>query len=182
MRDDPVARELTWLDGIFANPENRLLFQDGAQTEVERELSARWSGENRLELLNGLAAEFGEVAVLSVIDGVIDSNCRKDWREIGRKSGKSLANFIKLLWAPLADMGFEYTYGQEGRETRFRVTRCPVASMAREMGAEKWLYHLACLTDEPSITGFNEHIRFSRSYTLMQGHELCDHRYQDTTP
>jgi hypothetical protein len=66
---------------------------------------------------------------------------------------------------------------RRGERTQFRVTRCPLAEMAREMAEEKWLYHLACLTDEPSVTGFNPGIAFERTQTLMQGHPVCDHCY-----
>jgi hypothetical protein len=51
--------------------------------------------------------------------------------------------------------------------------------LAKKIGAEKWLYHLVCLTDEPSITGFNSKISFRRTQTLMQGYSECDHCYID---
>jgi hypothetical protein len=51
--------------------------------------------------------------------------------------------------------------------------------LAKKLNAEKWLYHLTCLTDEPAITGFNGRIKFDRSRTLMQGYPDCDHCYTD---
>jgi predicted ArsR family transcriptional regulator len=176
---DPIAEKLKWLDGVFTSPDNPVLFHDERQRAIEKEFSSRWIKENRLGLLNGLAERFGEEAVLAVIDKIISHYYYKGWEEIGKKAGNTLESLLKLIWEPMIGAGFEYTYKKRGRETRFRVTRCPLYDMAKELGAEKWLYHLACLTDEPTVTGFNKNIRFSRSQTLMKGHPVCNHTYTD---
>ena len=108
---------------------------------------------------------------------IIAEDCRKSWKKTGEESGNSLEKFIELLWGPLTGAGFAYTMDRRGERTQFRVTRCPLAELARTMGEEKWLYHLACLTDEPSVTGFNPGIAFERTQTLMQGDPVCDHCY-----
>ncbi len=176
MKPDPIARELSWLDGIFPRSDQNL-FQDKTLRAVQSELSTRWTSENRLGLLNGLSSSFGEKAVMSVVDAIIADDCRKSWKKAGEESGNSLDRFIELLWGPLTGAGFQYTMECRGNRTQFRVTRCPLAELAREIGEEKWLYHLACLTDEPSVTGFNPGISFERTQTLMQGHPVCDHCY-----
>lgn len=179
MKPDLIARELSWLDDIFTRSVDEL-FQDRTGREIQRELSQNWKSSNRLDLLNGLASRFGEKAVMAVIDGIIASDCRKSWKKTADDSGNnSLAKFIELLWEPLLGHGFEYTMNHSANRTRFRVTRCPLVEIAKELGAEKWLYHLVCLTDEPSVTGFNPGIAFDRSQTLMQGHPVCDHGYTE---
>ena len=177
MKPDPIARKLSWLDPLFErSPEN--IFQGKTERSIQQELSKRWKSENRLDLLNGLASRFGEETVMAVIDGIIASDCRKSWKKTGEDLGdNSLSKFIELLWEPLTGAGFEYSMERRGDRTQFRVTRCPLVEVARELGAGKWLYHLACLTDEPSVTGFNPGIAFERTQTLMQGHPVCDHCY-----
>jgi hypothetical protein len=54
-----------------------------------------------------------------------------------------------------------------------------VYDAARELGAETWFRHLACMTDEPAVTGFNDRVVFTRTRTLMQGNADCDHCYTD---
>jgi len=179
MSQDLIAEKISWLDRIITHPDNTALFDDKGQSSIQRELSTRWENENRLELLNDLAGTNGQERVLAVIDQIISASCKRDWEEAARENKNSLANFIKLLWEPLAKVGFEYTYKQEGNITRFCVTGCPMFELARQIGAEKWMYHLVCLTDEPSITGFNSGIRFSRARTLMQGFPDCDHTYTE---
>jgi hypothetical protein len=176
MKPDPIARELGWLDPIFARP-NGGLFSDKTLLSIQDELRRRWAAKNRLDLLNDLASRYGEGKVLSVVDGIIESDCRIGWHKTAQESGNELQTFIAMLWEPLRGAGFEYTMERSGKITQFGVTRCPLALLAREIGAETWLYHLACLTDEPSIQGFNPGIAFHRTQTLMQGHPVCDHRY-----
>jgi predicted ArsR family transcriptional regulator len=181
MTEDAIAKEFSWLDRIITNPENLALFEDEKLLTIVNALSSRWKKENRLSLLNELSAAYGQDSLLLVIDRLIDTNCRKDWRQNGKLGDNSLQRFITLLWEPLAKSGFEYTSKQEGNITSFCVTRCPVADLAKNNDGEKWMYHLICLTDEPSVTGFNKNIHFSRTKTIMQGHAVCDHTYKDLT-
>ncbi|GAK59167.1 hypothetical protein U27_06143 [Candidatus Vecturithrix granuli] len=179
MSKDYIAEHIGWLDSILTHPENPHLFQDDHLAVIQKELANRWIDENRLELLNDLADRFGEEDVLAVIDQIISTNCRRDWELVGKEKGNSFAQFLKILWEPLRESGFEYSYETEGNKTTFCVTKCAMYDLARKIGAEKWLYHLVCLTDEPSIVGFNNKIEFRRTRTLMQGYPDCDHCYTD---
>ena len=179
MSQDLIAEKLSWLDRMITHPDNASLFTDESQLEIQRELSTRWVNENRLELLNDLAGKYGQERVLAVLDQIISANSIRDWADEATRNDNSLANFIRLLWVPLEKVGFEYSFKQEGNVTKFCVTRCPLAELAKQTGSETWMYHLLCLTDEPSVTGFNSGIRFNRTRTLIQGYPDCDHTYTD---
>jgi hypothetical protein len=179
MTKDYVAQELGWLDGIFTHPDNSGLFKDGEKSEIQRELSRRWRKANRVELLEELSRRHGEEKVFEVIDAIIFFNCKRDWERNGKEKDNSLDTFLKLLWEPLRDIGFEFSSRKKDNVVQYSVTRCPLAIEARKRKVEKWLYRLVCLTDEPSVTGFNPKIKFSRTQTLMQGNPLCDHCYTD---
>jgi hypothetical protein len=88
-----------------------------------------------------------------------------------------LDKFIELLWGPLIEQGFEYSFSKKENSTVFNVTRCPVYEQAKELGAEEWMFRLFCMTDGPSAEGFNPRVKFTRTKTLMQGHSCCDHTY-----
>jgi predicted ArsR family transcriptional regulator len=179
MEKDYIAEQIGWLDGIFTNPRNPGLFPNKEQAIIQRELAERWPRENRLELIKDIYAKYGEERTLAVIDKIIWENCRLDWEQAGREKDNSLENFIKILWEPLKEEGFEYSFEKQGNRMQFRVTKCPMYDLAKKLGAEKWMYHLLCLTDEPAITGFNDKIKFERTRTLMQGYADCDHCYID---
>jgi hypothetical protein len=179
MSEDYIAEQVGWLDNIITHPENQSLFQNENLSTIQRQLADRWVGENRLELLIDLANKYGEEDVFTVLDKIIYANCIRDWEHVGQEGGNSFNRFLKILWEPLKKSGFEYSFVKQGNKTTFCVTKCAMYDLARKIGAEKWLYHLVCLTDEPTITGFNDRIVFSRSRTLMQGYSDCDHCYTD---
>ncbi len=179
MPKDYIAEQLSWLDGMLTHPENQSLFKNENLAIIQKELTHRWTRENRLALLEDLAHKFGEENVITVLDQIISVNCKRDWGHIGREGDNSLHRFLQLLWEPLRKSGFEYSLVTQGNQTTFCVTKCAMYDLARKIGAEKWLYHLACLTDEPAVTGFNNRIVFSRTRTLMQGYADCDHCYTD---
>jgi hypothetical protein len=177
MSKDYIAKELNWLDDIMTHKDNSSLFTDENKSMIQNEISVRWTKENRLDLLNDLARKFGEDDVFFVIDKIIWSNSIRNWEEVGKKTNNTFDNFLKILWEPLKKIGFQYTYEKKGDSTIFNVTKCPIADAVKKLNAEKWFFHLVCLIDEPTILGFNNCIKFSRSKTLMQGDEICDHCY-----
>jgi len=179
MPEDYIAEQIGWLDNILTHPENQNLFPNEKLAPIARELAERWLGENRLHLLIDLAEQYGEENVFTVLDKIIYANCQRDWERVGKEGGNSFEHFLKVLWEPLKNSGFEYSFVTQDNKTTFCVTKCPMYDLARKIGAEKWLYHLVCLTDEPIITGFNDRIVFGRTRTLMQGYSDCDHCYTD---
>jgi hypothetical protein len=183
MGEDYVAENLGWMDGLMIDPGNGALFRDEVKSAIQKEISERWTRENRLSLLEGLSARFPEEKVLEVVDTVISSNLKRDWALVAKENGNSLERLIELVWGPLEGNEFQFSSERQGNSIQFRVTRCAVCEAAKTMdpalNAHKWLYHLVCLTDGPSAQGFNPDIRFERTQTLMQGHPCCDHRYTD---
>ncbi len=66
----------------------------------------------------------------------------------------------------------------EDSESRqaYRFTRCLWAEVFVPLGAADiglWI----CEADGPAAAAFDPRIRFTRTQTLMQGHEYCDHVY-----
>ena len=59
-----------------------------------------------------------------------------------------------------------------------KITRCPFADMAIALGEEDWGFEFYCMSDYGMVEGFNPEIEFSRSKTLMEGHDCCDHFYK----
>jgi hypothetical protein len=58
-----------------------------------------------------------------------------------------------------------------------KVTECLRAKTFRELDAPDIGYALICHADYADCQGFNPRIVLSRSKTLMQGDECCDHRF-----
>ncbi len=131
------------------------------------------------ELLTELKTKYGNTA-LRAVDKFLELNITRDWVEVGKKEvhkGTEIEDFIRILWAPLKEQGFEFTIKREGKTATFCVTKCPIYELAKKTGMHEWLYHLACLTDFYSTPAFNKKIGFKRTKTLIQGHGCCDHQY-----
>jgi hypothetical protein len=47
---------------------------------------------------------------------------------------------MNFLWEPLRQVGFEFTYEQNEQGYQLKVTRCPVAEIAKALKLEKWRF------------------------------------------
>ena len=81
------------------------------------------------------------------------------------------------MWKWVLDEGIEYEVQDTDEGSQFKVTRCPLAEMARELGAADWGYICFCADDPPMVAGFNPNMGFRRTKTLMHGDDCCDHFY-----
>ncbi len=99
--------------------------------------------------------------------------------EADRKANKKndIQGLMNFLWETLRQEGFEFTYDQKKQGCQLKVTRCPVAEIARAQKLEKWGFIFHCLGDESICEGYNPGIALTRTKTLMQGDEYCDHFY-----
>jgi len=60
----------------------------------------------------------------------------------------------------------------------WRITECLNAKIFRELNAAEIGYATLCHGDEAWAKAFNPDIQFSRTKTLMEGHDCCDHCYK----
>jgi predicted ArsR family transcriptional regulator len=133
--------------------------------------------EARVNDLTALKREFGE-RVGEIISAARGQKVEAQWRNIAQEYGKNDIEALKAtLWKWVGDAGFEFTASETAEGTQFRVTKCPLAEMARSLNAAEWGYVCYCTDDPHIVAGFNPAMGFRRTKTLMQGHECCDHFY-----
>ncbi|ACB73310.1 L-2-amino-thiazoline-4-carboxylic acid hydrolase [Opitutus terrae] len=83
------------------------------------------------------------------------------------------------LWSTLPPSFKFETLEDTPQRLRFRVTECPVAAEMKQRQVPPALgYALNCASDSGVAAGVNPQIKFSRTKTLMQGDECCDHCYE----
>jgi len=58
-----------------------------------------------------------------------------------------------------------------------KITECLWAKIFKEIGMEKLGYALVCYPDYASCQGYNPKITLTRTKTLMQGNNYCNHKY-----
>ncbi len=176
---DPIREHFAWFAGM--RPVSDCFAAGTTEHTILTRLVEGWGRGDTATLLRELSAEFGEAA-FAAVEQYLALNLAKDWGEIGQREandGTEIDDFIRLLWDPLPKLGFEFTVdrGDDG-SAAFRVTRCPIFELAERLGMHDWLYRLSCYTDEHSAPAFSDRIVFTRTKTLMEGHDHCNHHYR----
>ena len=134
-----------------------------------------------IPVLQGLAKELGE-------DHFLEAP-KKVAFESALKAGQAAARKLPCNdFAAFTGSGSEPSHFAEHVLTReavedtpqafeLKVTECLWAKTFREMGAAEIGYSLICHRDYADCQGFNPKIIMTRSKTLMQGDDCCNHRF-----
>jgi len=149
------------------------------QNEVV-EYFKRLEHQHFLELISyarALVVEYGPDAI-EVLSSAKYELTYQQWAELAHSQEHNcIAKLLELLWegaGPLLE--YDVLYRDSG-EIRLRVTKCFWADTLREMGAADIGKILYCDDEHASASGFNPHIRLTRTKTLMEGDDFCDHCY-----
>jgi predicted ArsR family transcriptional regulator len=176
---DPILAMFAWLTPVVARISQRNTHFNPVEQQIIDEFATGWGKTDTADLLSNLTMKYGEKAGVTV-EKAISVCIAEDWAKIGASEahpGTEIADFIRILWVPLQNEGFVYTYETMDQSVIFNVSKCPVYELAKSTGLHKWLYHLACATDLTSTCAFSSAIQFQRTKTLMEGFEYCNHTY-----
>lgn len=172
-----------WLDFWFQPEKAEAHDFDAAERELFDSLAPAWlmaePGHGKIATLDAAAEQCGRERVLALLEKICGDETRSYWTGLVREEGSSLDDFIRLLWGPLPELGFEFSREQLENGIQFCVTTCPQHQLAVDMGGSTadWLFHLVCATDPFAAESIDPPVRFQRTKTLMQGDDYCDHAY-----
>jgi len=147
--------------------------------EMEKQIQKMREGyfQQRVEMLNALMERFGP-EVKDIVRKFVIEDSKKTWAKIAEKEGSNdIPAFLRTLWEPVKGP-FEFSSEKKDKGIQMKITRCPFADMAIALGEEDWGFEFYCMSDYGMVEGFNPKIKFSRSKTLMEGHDCCDHFYK----
>ena len=131
----------------------------------------------RAEDLKALKKEFGD-RVEEIVLEASGKRIEAEWAQIAKEHGRNDIQGIKdTLWKWVQSDGMEYTWQDTNEGTQFKVTKCPIADMAKEINETHWGFVCYCTADPHIAKGFNPSMKFTRTKTLMQGDDCCDHCY-----
>jgi predicted ArsR family transcriptional regulator len=137
--------------------------------------------QEKVLLLQALEKEFGP-RVREIVLKERAETTRFQWVDIAKEThGISVKDMIETLWAPMLKRGL-VTYDIEEAtdgQTCLKVTSCIFARIVEELNIPRdWGFSLYCVDDEHMVKGFNPKMEFTRSKTLMEGHDCCNHCYR----
>jgi hypothetical protein len=151
------------------------------ESTIFKSLKDQWNNTDRVILLINLKGIYGD-KVKNVLNKFLREKTEADWLNIGiENKNNSIETFMKILWAPNMEEGFEYFVKNENSIYKVKCTKCPMFELANELNAHEWIFELACMSDYYMVNGFNKDILFSRSKTLIEGDDCCNHSYQVKT-
>lgn len=172
-----------WITKVLEQPLTDAVAADSPDYPALRDLQAGWGKRDTASLLAELTGRYGSGAGAAV-ERFLAPIIARDWKALGEKEarpGTEIDDFIRVLWQPLSNVGFEYRAERTGDGVAFSVTRCPIHDLARRTGLGDWLYQLACATDFYSTPAFSSRIEFTRTQTLIRDGTPCNHTYRHRT-
>ncbi len=131
-------------------------------------------------LIERFAAEFGRQRVLELARDVVVDVARTQGRGLAELvGGNDLRTFAGTMSAWTQDDALVIeVLTHTDSDYAFNVTRCRYAEMYRALGIAELGALLSCNRDGTMIEGFNEHIEFTRTQTIMGGASHCDFHYR----
>jgi hypothetical protein len=155
-----------------------------ASPEVKQALKAEQAREvkNRarqlVRTIQPLVKKFGP-EVLTVLQAATAEDAQARFEKMNLPK-RDLTTVKELLWDKLNDPEqYQFTVLDRTEETfRCKVTKCHLAEAFRAAGGGEIGYALNCAWDSGFCRGLNPQIKFTRTKTLMQGDDHCNHSYE----
>jgi hypothetical protein len=130
----------------------------------------------RAGLFRKLVDRFGSELLDAVSQHTIEQSQVK--LETADLEQRDLDSVMELLWDQMVP-GTEFTVEERSSKVlRLRVRKCLFADEMRRLGAADIGDAFYCSYDHGFCRGLNPAIRFTRTKTLMNGDECCDHTYE----
>jgi hypothetical protein len=146
------------------------------ETQGERLERLRGEMESQSRIYGKLSRKFGPGVLETVKEDVIGAAEAALAKE--KLGSRGLDAVMDLLWDKVgSDLDFQ-VLERTDKKLRIKVTRCMWADEMRALGAAETGFATNCSWDYGFCRGLNPAIRFTRTKTLMQGDDCCDHAYE----
>ncbi len=134
---------------------------------------------NYIPVLKALADDIGREKFLPMLQEAASRTSAEATKKAAPPAPK---NTLAAMLVPGGNYFWDHVLSMNWIEktdkaAELRVTECLWAATFREAGAADIGYASICHPDFAAASAFNPKIRMTRTKTLMQGHECCNHRW-----
>jgi len=132
-----------------------------------------------IPLMQNLAHRLKGSDFIEMLKSATNELATQKGRESAMKFPRNdFAAYKKVYSAPFYNRVLTYTFIEDSDKAwEWKITECLSAKTFREANASDIGYATICHGDYGFTQGFNPKIRLTRTKTLMQGHDCCNHRY-----
>lgn len=134
----------------------------------------------KVQKLNEMKSVYGDL-LLDAVKEHVKRQTESEWLQLKSIHSKHTAEeLVDIQWEHVSrSAGIEFTVENKDDLIQITATKCPLADMAHELNAAEWGYLYYCSRSPIAVENFSETIGFTRSKTLMQNDEYCNHCYHN---
>jgi hypothetical protein len=149
-----------------------------ALTHLERR---KIEGAVLAPMVQALARAIGTDRTNEIVLEVIAELARRDGKRWAGQFGNTLEGLKKVsdIWSEGGAMEIEPVPGT-ANQLSFNVTKCGYAELYKEWGLVDLGLLFHCSRDFAMVRGFGSDISLNRTKTIMEGHAICDFRFERT--
>lgn len=132
----------------------------------------------KVQHLNRLKAEHGDV-IYQLYRAVIQQQATEEWRNLADIYPRhTIEELVDIQWEHISrSSGYEFEATPTDNGIQIHCTKCPLSEMAHAIDAVDWATIQYCERSQATVAAFSDEIGFSRTKTLMQGDDHCNHCY-----
>jgi predicted ArsR family transcriptional regulator len=154
-------------------------FQDDAKMTFEQVFAAAYQSD--VQIMNILAEKIGKEKFITMLkDASAETTAAAAKQLVSSLPKNDLAGFVSVLKKPDYFWKHALTFEiVEDTPTTFevKVTECIWAKTFHDFKAPDIGYAMVCHSDFAMAQAYNPKMKLTRTKTLMQGHDCCNHRY-----
>jgi hypothetical protein len=151
------------------------------KSEMTYEQVYKFAYGGAIPLMRNLAEEVGKARFEEMLKRAASKAAVEETKQWAAKLPKNdLAAFLTPLKSPdpLWQHALTWQMVEESEKVgEIKVTECLWAKTFRDAGAGDIGYALMCHGDFAAAPAFNPKMKMTRTKTLMQGHDCCNHRW-----
>ena len=170
--------------GQLSTPQDQHKFDVPSEISLTPRQRGQMTVGSAIEMLRVFKDELGEGELIRILNMFSAERGRQTGaRQAANSPDNDFQTFVQVFRPPNLESSLTHEVVQDTEKVfALEVRECLWAELFNAAGMDGEIGHAAvCNMDYYWPTAFNPDFKMERDKTLMQGHDVCNHRYIDTT-